>query len=172
MGLSVVYGIVKQHEGWITVDSSLEQGTTFSVFLPVHYQEEEEINEELKFSLNAQGHGELVLCVEDQAEILTILETTLTKVGYRVLLAQSISEAKKLLAHNKNILFIISDVVLSDGTGVELIETIENINNKIKVIFISGYVPDTRQMKLITSKGYQFVQKPFAMPQILKLMLH
>ena len=67
LGLSVVYGIVKQHEGWITVDSSLEQGTTFSVFLPVHYQEEEEINEELKFSLNAQGHGELVLC-GDQAE--------------------------------------------------------------------------------------------------------
>ncbi|HBD93344.1 MAG: hypothetical protein A2015_10490 [Spirochaetes bacterium GWF1_31_7] len=171
LGLSVVYGIVKQHEGWINVRSKQGEGTTFNIYLPILFEDRDDsmiIEENMDKYI---GSGETILFVEDEEDIRKIIPTILIKKGYNTLIASNIIEGQSIFEKkSKKIDLIITDVVLPDGTGIEMVKKIEANYKNIKVIFSSGYVADTKEINEMTEKGYFFIQKPYSVIELLKLI--
>ncbi|KAA3598115.1 MAG: PAS domain S-box protein [Calditrichaeota bacterium] len=171
LGLSVVYGIIKQQEGWITVNTVLNKGTTFQIYLPV-------INEKVKKSEvkkndkeDLTGNGEQILLIEDEPGILEMLQEVLTSYNYNVFAVNRIVEAKNCFEVNKEkIQIVISDVILPDGNGIDLVEKFLNIKTDLKVILSSGYTDSKSKSELINKKGYNFLQKPYDIEDLLKLV--
>ncbi|MGI9243771.1 MAG: ATP-binding protein, partial [Verrucomicrobiales bacterium] len=123
LGLSVVYGIIEQHDGGIDVQSSLDRGTTFRVFLPMESTVQSE-SAAITSSLEggAAGDGQRILLIEDEPSVRNFVSEALGQHGYEVLTAMSIREANQLFAENHGQFHLIfSDAVLPDGNGVDLL---------------------------------------------------
>jgi two-component system sensor histidine kinase EvgS len=162
LGLSMVYGIVKQSNGFINVYSEPDEGTTFRIYLPRHTgqiaEECEVVSEEL-----LKGHGETVLVVEDEASILTLIEEMLSDFGYKVLAANSPSEALDLAkAHPGEIHLLITDVVMPDMNGRVLAGRLLPMHPQLKCLYMSGYTADVIAHHGVLDKGIHFIQKPFS----------
>ena len=170
LGMSVVYGIVKQHNGWINVYSEPDKGTILKIYLPVSSDSDkkEPAAKEKDEIKDIRGHGERILIVEDNEGIIQYTSRVLSKNGYVVFLARNVKEALEIFEKEKgNINLIVSDVVLPDKTGTELVAQLISYNRKLKVIFSSGYLDDKSQWEMIHNKGYKFLQKPFELNELL-----
>lgn len=172
LGLFVVYGIVKQYNGWINVYSEPDKGTIFKIYLPVSLEKKETIiQEKVKYD-DVKGHGERILVVEDEKGIRDFINKALSMNGYVVFLAGNVKEAIEIYEKEKGkIHLIISDVVLPDKTGIELVNQFFIDNPKLKVIFSSGYLDDKSQWEMIQKKGYKFLQKPYELKELLSAII-
>ena len=167
LGLSVVHGIVEQHGGRIEVESEVGMGTTFSVYLPLSQGEKDsvEVHEEYKGSL--EGQGEHLLIVEDQEEILVMLKKVLGNSGYIVSSASSLEEAIKL--HSApGAVFDLSfiDLILPDGSGIELSKKFRKNNPDQCILFGSGFARKPEDIEFIEKCNYRLVQKPYNISEL------
>lgn len=162
LGLSTVYGIVKQNNGFINVYSEPGQGTTFRIYLPSYMGEAvEDIKREAETI--PRGSGEVVLIVEDEPLILTLAEKMLKTLGYSVLPADSPKKALQLAeAHTGDIELVVTDVVMPELNGRELAERLKKLYPDIKYLFMSGYTANVIAHRGVLDEGVNFIQKPFS----------
>jgi len=164
LGLATVYGIVKQHNGWIEVRSEPGNGTTFLIFFPADSRPIQEQTEVLSPSTQLRGNGETILVVEDEPVLRDLAQLILQDCGYRVLQAESGVEALTVWQkHQRTIDLLLTDMVMPDGlSGKDLAETLVGDNPNLKVIFTSGYNVDDLGIDLVKKIGSHFLQKPYS----------
>lgn len=165
LGLSIVYGIVKQSGGFITVESEVGKGTTFTLFIPAS---EERINnlikEEKEEKVFGKGKGK-ILVIEDDPSVLEFIKDVLESWGYKVLTACNGEEGIKIAKDIKGLDLIITDIVLPKKNGFETAREILKFFPEIRIIFISGY-PANKINQIFEKDKINFLQKPFT-PSIL-----
>ena len=162
LGLSTVYGIVKQNNGFINVYSEPGKGTTFKIHLPLHKDATVWKDEENPGPL-AMSRGETVLLVEDDPIILELGFAMLEKLGYRVLTANTPDEALQRAGQvSGTIDLLITDVIMPGMNGKELAQQLLRLYPALKLIYISGYTADVIAHHGVLDPGVQFLQKPFS----------
>jgi CheY-like chemotaxis protein len=141
LGLATVYGIVKQSNGYISVESELGSGTTFEIYLPVVHSEPVA---ERRQDLSCSGVGsESILLVEDQESLREVIRTQLEQLGYRVFEAASAEPAIALFEEHKvEISLLLTDVVMPGMNGRVLAEKLLEMRPDLRVLFMSGYTDD------------------------------
>ncbi|MBI5198515.1 MAG: PAS domain S-box protein [Nitrospirae bacterium] len=168
LGLAVVYGIIKQHDGYIYVYSEPGKGTTFKMYLPIIKSKVEEETEPSAISLPAGG-SEMVLIAEDDKALRTLIKTVLNEFGYKVIDAVDGEDAIEKFIQNKDeIELAILDVIMPKKNGKEVYEEIKKIRPDIKTIFASGYTADIIQKKGVIEEGMDFILKPVSPKNLLK----
>ncbi|MCF7885953.1 MAG: PAS domain S-box protein [Candidatus Marinimicrobia bacterium] len=174
MGLSVAHGIIKKHDGLINVYSEPGEGTIFKIYLPAQknaVESDEKANSENLAEY--KGQGEIVLVVEDDKPVLEYLENMLTNYNYKFYSTQSGEEAFKVFENKKDeIDLLISDVIMNGISGIELANKIKAHKEDVKVILSSGYSGKKVAPSNIRDKGYKFIQKPYDIKKLLKLIRH
>lgn len=166
LGLATVFGIVKQNLGFINVYSELNKGTTFKIYLPRHTGPNDEISA-ITEKPPVIGRGELILVVEDEPHILEIIKIVLTKKEYNVLIAGTPAEAISLAnEHSSRIHLLITDVILPEMNGKDLMEQIRTVCPDIKCLYMSGYTADVITQRGMLNEGVNFIPKPFSMQML------
>jgi two-component system cell cycle sensor histidine kinase/response regulator CckA len=161
LGLSTVYGIVKQSGGNIWVYSEPNHGTTFKIYLPRVDEPLEELKQEVVRERIHRG-GETILLVEDEAEVRKLAARVLEKQGYTVLEARNGEEALFLFQNKKEpIHLILTDVVMPQMGGPQLVEQLRQVRQDIKVLYMSGYTDNSITHQGVLEKGMNYIQKPF-----------
>ncbi len=169
LGLSTVYGSVKQHDGWIDVQSIKGRGSSFRIYLPANLRISEERHDNEAQTHDIRGNNEHILIVEDDDAVRDLTEDILTKNGYVVIGARNAKEALEICAREEqHIDLVLSDVVLPGTSGIQLAGELLASNPELKVILSSGYAAPKSQWNLIQEKGYRFLQKPYTMVDLLK----
>jgi two-component system, cell cycle sensor histidine kinase and response regulator CckA len=161
LGLATVYGIVKQHHGWVEVESQVGQGTTFKVFLPIATKAAP-TNLGLK-PKDVPGGDETILVVEDEPALRELVQEILEKKGYRVLEASTGVQALKLWEqHKHDIDLLLTDIMMPEGiSGRELAERVLLDRANLKIIYSSGYSLDAVNTGSAMTEGMNFLQKPY-----------
>ncbi|EKD39809.1 MAG: PAS/PAC sensor hybrid histidine kinase [uncultured bacterium] len=163
LGLSTVYGIVKQNDGFIKVYSEPGKGTTFRIYLPCCADQAVDTPQERTEEIPLGG-GETVLVVEDETALLKMSKRMLEKLGYRVLAAATPGEAVELAANNADtIQLLITDVVMPGMNGRDLAERLQALYPNMKILFMSGYTADVIVHRGVLDEGVNFIQKPYSM---------
>jgi two-component system, cell cycle sensor histidine kinase and response regulator CckA len=160
LGLATVFGIVKQNNGFIQVESAPGKGTSFRIYLP---RCEGQVEAAIPQILDPPLRGtETILLVEDEEELLNLSRAALEMYGYKVLSASSPGDAIVLCERtNRTIDLMITDVVMPEMNGKELRDRLERERPDMKVIFMSGYTGDVVAHRGILDEGIFFLQKPF-----------
>ena len=167
LGLSTVYGIIKQHEGFIDVNSKPGKGTTFNIYLPIIQTGIRE--PEMRRDMLLRGGDETLLLAEDEAHVRSITKTVIEGFGYNVIEAVNGDDAlAKFTANKDRIKLLILDVVMPKKTGIEVYNEIKRLSSeKVKTIFISGYNDEVSHKKEILEDGLDFLSKPVAPTELL-----
>jgi two-component system cell cycle sensor histidine kinase/response regulator CckA len=166
LGLSTVYGIVKQNNGYIDVDSAPGQGTIFKIYLPRHAGQVVEDRKAASAEI-PKGSGETVLLVEDEPAILNIAKRMLELLGYSVLAAHRPAEAIRLAeAHVGEIHLLMTDVVMPEMNGRDLAKTLLSPYPRLTALFMSGYTADVIAHRGVLDEGVCFIQKPFSIKDL------
>ena len=167
LGLSTVYGIVKQHEGHIWVYSEPGKGSTIKIFLPI-------TDKKLSHEFNNRGNEvkkgwETILIVEDNDGVRGMIESILNKMEYSVLSSRSAEEALIILENsNKKVHLLLTDIVLTGINGRELYEKAIVIRQEIKVLYMSGYTNRIIFEKGVFDMEKHFIQKPFSKNDLIR----
>jgi two-component system, cell cycle sensor histidine kinase and response regulator CckA len=162
LGLATVYGIIKQHQGWIEVTSRVNQGTSFQIYLPASNEK----SGALSPSAGEQrviGGTETLLVVEDEAPLLKLIHHILESYGYEVLGCSSGKAALELWGeHRKKIDLLLTDMILPDGmAGPELAQILQASKPDLKVVYTSGYNTEKLARDFTLDRNTNFIQKPF-----------
>jgi len=169
LGLSVVYGIIKQHEGWINVSSLPGQGATFAICLPASLMRPEKKVDEAISVRKFQGQGERVLLVEDDGGVRKLTATMLQQNGYLVYTAASSREALSIFAQERgNFDLLLSDVILPDQSAIELADQLLLLRPELQILLISGYPDKQAQWPTIRERGFRLLHKPVSLLTLLK----
>jgi CheY-like chemotaxis protein len=168
LGLSVVYGIIKQHNGWINVYSEPGEGTTFNIYFPAAASRED-VEEKEGLSLkDFRGNNEKILFTEDEEGVRNITVKALRDYGYQVTEAETAGEAVDIFKKaDGDFLLIFSDIVLADKTGIELAEELLEMKPDLKVLLTSGYADRKSRWSDVSEKGFPFLQKPYSLADLL-----
>jgi CheY-like chemotaxis protein len=170
LGLATVYGIIRQHRGWITVDSEPGKGTTFRICLPAAAGARAgEKPPALQLQL---PHGtETVLLVEDDLPVRLLVGNLLQRCGYTVLQAESGAAALGIWRENlEKIHLLLTDLVMPDGmTGRQLARQLQSEKPELKVIYTSGYSAETGEEPFLI-EGVNFLQKPYPSGKLAKMV--
>ncbi len=168
LGLASAYGIVKNHNGIIRVDSLKGKGTTFDVFLPASF---ETVGKAAAPSPAVKGNG-TVMVVDDEEETLLAAEMMLNDLGYRVLKATGGREAVRLYQENADGIDLVAvDMLMPDQNGSETYQQLKTVNPAVKVLLISGFSQSRMVEELIDKGCVGFLQKPFD-TRTLSLKIH
>jgi PAS domain S-box-containing protein len=162
LGLSTVLGIVRQHKGWVEVESELGSGTTFRLYFPTSEKPAEKM---LKLDDGQLARGrETVLVAEDEEALRDMLTQLLTLQGYRVLSARSGRHALEVWERsNRSADLLVTDMVMPEGImGGELAERLLAQKPNLKVIFTSGYSPGMAGKDISLMEGNNFMPKPYS----------
>lgn len=166
LGLATVYGIVKQNQGFINVYSEPAQGTTFKIYLP-RLAEDAVLDQKEHQVKSITGGDETILLVEDEPSILNIAQQMLENYGYRVLTAATPGEAIAVVRECADeIHLLISDVVMPEMNGPELMKKISSMYPRIRCLYISGYPTNVIALHGVLKEGVHFLQKPFTLEAI------
>ena len=169
LGLATVYGIVIRAGGGIAVDTEIDQGSTFDIFLPSVGQRFREAVD-LTARISLKGHGACVLVVDDEDGVRNIVHRILESNGYRVLSARNISDALAISDSGESpIRAVVTDVVMPNGSGLELVEQLRLQRPGLPALFISGYSGD-----ILSEHGLgvedRYIAKPFKPDEILNAL--
>ncbi len=163
LGLSTVYGIVTQNQGFVEVESVPGKGSTFTVYFPRHKGEmcvskgqgEDEI---------PRSRGETLLVVEDEPSILKLVEMMLQGLGYTVLTADSPRSAIHMALSRRDMIhLLITDVVMPHMSGKNLSDELHSRLPHLKTLYMSGYTSDVIAHRGVLAEGVYFIQKPFSL---------
>ncbi len=161
LGLAMVYGVVKQSNGFIYVESELGTGTHFEIYLPQVNDKVESIPRE-KIAAPAKRSLKTILVVEDEEDVRILVSEYLTSMGYRVLTACDGTEALEIAQRlGKEIHLLLTDVVMPKMRGPELAERLKPILPKLKIIYMSGYLEQNEGNRSFLEGAY-FLDKPFS----------
>jgi signal transduction histidine kinase/DNA-binding response OmpR family regulator len=172
LGLATVYGIVKQHEGWIEVATEVGTGTAFTFYIPALTGQVEEPPPP-PVDIEAARGTETILLVEDEDSVRTIMRRFLETHGYRVFEAGSGPDALRLWEGGKEADLLLTDIIMPDGmNGRQLAERLRAKKPSLKVIFISGYAGDVLgpDLALDQTAADHFLQKPFSPTELLQVL--
>jgi PAS domain S-box-containing protein len=169
LGLATVFGIVKQHHGWVTVESEPGLGTTFHIHLPACEKDLSGLDETLE-DLDPCGGDETILVTEDESNVRELIQKLLEHHGYRVLVAGTGPEALQVWRdHGQGVALLLTDLVMPGGmSGTELARRLQADNPDLKVIFMTGYSEEIAGRALGLGSGENFLQKPFAPCRLLE----
>ncbi len=161
LGLATVYGMVNQNAGWIEVESTVGQGTTFNLYFPI--AEKAEASGQKTEAPGARGGGETVLVVEDETLLRELVREILQAGGYRVLDAGTGREALQLWEkHGKDVNLLLTDIALPDGlSGRDLAAKLQKDNPRLPVIFSSGYTQESMERQDQAGQDQMFLSKPY-----------
>jgi two-component system, cell cycle sensor histidine kinase and response regulator CckA len=170
LGLATVYGIAKDLGGYIAVDSELHRGTTFTILLPAAVAGDEAAAAASPFtSVRALAQGdEVILLVEDDAEVRKLAGITLRRHGYTVLEAALALDGLRLAAHIPGTIhLVLSDIIMPGLSGPELVERLRHTRPETKVLYMTGYPSEARQERGISLRGDAVLEKPFTPDMLL-----
>jgi len=171
LGLATVHGIIKQHDGWIEVESAVGHGSTFQIYLPACEKGVKEAIEAPPPPLGARG-DEGVLLVEDEDSLRQVTITALERHGYRVFGASTGPEALlQWAAHHEQIHLLITDMVMPGGMdGREVAERLRSERANLRVILCTGYTDRPSLQGLDQVAGTILLRKPFDIPSLLSAL--
>jgi len=159
LGLATVYGIVRKHRGHIIVESEPGCGTTFSIYLPVCKDCQDEQN---KLEENIITGSKTILMVDDEDDVRTLGKLMLSSMGYNVILASDGREAIDIYKGNaEEIDLILLDIIMPNMAGSEAFRELKKINPGVKVLLLSGYGKNDSVSKILDEGASGFLQKPF-----------
>jgi two-component system, cell cycle sensor histidine kinase and response regulator CckA len=165
LGLSTVYGIVKQHNGYITLHSEPNRGTTFHIYLPVANKSGKEEN---LAPAPLKGGNESILIAEDNEAVRGLISKVLSEYGYRTVEAIDGTDAMERFKKIAKIDLLILDSIMPKKNGREVYDEIRKIKPDIRVIFMSGYTRDVILDKGVEDKKFHFLQKPISPDTLLQ----
>ena len=164
LGLASAYGIIKNHEGIITVYSEKGHGSTFNLYLPASRKEISD--EEKALGDLVKGEGTLLL-VDDEEMILKVGTPMLEKIGYKVLVARSGKEAIQVYQKNRDLIkAVILDMIMPQMSGGETFDQLRVTNPRVKVLLSSGYSINGEAQEILNRGGHGFIQKPFSLREL------
>lgn len=167
LGLAMVYGIIKNHNGIIDAESQIGVGTTFIIFLPASDLEMEK--DKMCSDEPVLNGMETVLMVDDEDSILDVGRSMLSVLGYNVLAAGSGKQAVALYQSNgTDIALVILDMVMPEMGGIETFDALKKIDPNVKVLLCSGYSEGVRAAEMLMRGCSGFIQKPFNMTELSK----
>ncbi len=160
LGLSTVYGIVKQHSGWISVESEVGRGTTFEIYLPTC---DKPLPPPPVPGPRTRGGSECILLVEDEESLRELVRCVLESYGYNVIDAANGRCAFDVWKeHGSRVDLLLTDIVMPDGvTGRDLADALKQEKPNLRVLFSSGYSSDIIGKDFVLSDGVNFLQKPY-----------
>lgn len=167
LGLAVVYGVVRGHDGFVDVESNVKSGTDFFLYLPVS---EQPLSAPVvpDVSTAATGGTETILIIEDEPMLLELLRVLLETSGYTVLSAADGEEALKIYkSRMKEIAVVLSDMGLPKLGGWEVFQKMKEINPKVRSILASGYLDHGLRADMLAAGAKDFIQKPYVPDKIL-----
>jgi len=168
LGLAAVYGIIRQHGGYITVESEPDRGTTFLIFLPAVAEVSAPAPERSARAPKGPRGTETVLLVEDEEEVRRLLGDILTLHGYRVIELGDPGEALSLAERGSEAIhLVLTDVVMSGMSGPALAGRLSVVRPDLKVLYMSGYTADALGHQGILDAGIALLQKPFTPSSLL-----
>lgn len=176
LGMSIVYGIVKQHDGFINVYSEPGKGTTFRIYLPLYTPDAdsgvagpERNRAEKECEKPVQGGTETILLGEDDPNVRGLIKEVLERYGYKVIEAVDGDDAiEKFFEHMEDIRLLLLDVVMPKKNGKEVYEEIKKFVPCIKALFASGYTANVIHKKGVLDEGLIFISKPVAPNELLR----
>ncbi len=161
LGLAMVYGIVKQNNGFINVYSEPDKGTTFRIYLPLQHGAADSAKEQTLTKI-PQGRGEVLLLVEDEESLLQLTKRMLEESGYSVLACDRPGKAIDLAReHEGRIHLVLTDVIMPEMNGRELADKLHCEHPDLKVLYMSGYSANTIARHGILDPNVNIIQKPF-----------
>jgi PAS domain S-box-containing protein len=167
LGLAVVYGIIKQHDGFITVYSAPGQGSTFQIYLPLTTVARQEMGTQQ--AQPVVGGTETILLAEDNDQVRELVTSVLTEAGYTVIVAVDGAEAICKFKENSDAIhLLLFDLIMPKMNGKVAADEIHKIRPEMKTIFASGYSPDIAQQKASLNEGSHLVYKPVSPRDLLK----
>jgi len=177
LGMAAAYGIVKNHAGWISVDSELGKGTNVKIYLPAIESiqarpaglpvAETPVKEDAKPKTELIKGTGTILVIEDEEPVMKISRAILERMGYRVLEARTGQEAVDIVkTFDGHIDLALLDILLPDMTGNDIYPLIMEARPDLKVIVFSGYSIDGPAMKILNAGAEDFIQKPFEMAEL------
>jgi signal transduction histidine kinase len=163
LGLATVFGIVKQHQGWIEVQSQVNVGTTFTLYFPVSSEPVQKPSEPLEPTTQSAG-TETILLAEDEPALREMVEEILRLQGYRVLTAASGPAALEVWhREERRIDLLLTDMVMPGGMmGTDVAAELRRANPDLKVIFTTGYSPGVGGTRHALEEGVNFLPKPYS----------
>jgi two-component system, cell cycle sensor histidine kinase and response regulator CckA len=161
LGLSMVYGIVQQSGGHVTVSSVPGEGTTFVVYLPLSLDTEDAAVGDAPSITHRAGSG-TVLLVEDEVAVRELVRVILTSHGYQVLTAENPAQAAAICRQSQQpIDILLTDVVMPGVTGPELAKELLAMRSDLKVVYMTGYAGESLEEQGLNSDSFLILQKPF-----------
>jgi CheY-like chemotaxis protein len=168
LGMAIVYGIIKQHKGFIHVYSEPQIGTTFRIYLPLIQMEQEAV-EEIITPAPPEGGTETILVAEDNREVRELVQEVLTSFGYVVITAEDgIDAVEKFKANKKNVKLILMDIIMPKKSGKEAFREIMKLKTGVKIIYSSGYTLDVIQSRDVLDTGAELIMKPVQPIELLR----
>ncbi|MCP4535738.1 MAG: PAS domain S-box protein [Chloroflexi bacterium] len=161
LGLAQVYGIIKQHDGHINVNTELGQGTVFQIYLPAHHASEEPVSILQAISVIPAQEGETILMVEDNDDLLAAGQEMLESLGYQVETAINGRQALQVFQTSDRIDLVVTDLVMPDMGGRELLLELKKIVPDIKALAVTGYAMRQDLKGLLEDGFLDIVHKPF-----------
>jgi signal transduction histidine kinase len=166
LGLAMVYGIVKQHHGWIEVESTVGRGTQFRIFFPAadRTAAQSHVGEE---NLQMPEGTETILLVEEDEQLRAVMRNALEKCGYIVHDCSSGGQAAYAWTNAERIDLLLTETALPDNlTGWDLARNLLSKQPQLRVIYTSGYSISSAGRDVQLEEGYNFMHKPFGMPYL------
>jgi len=165
LGLATVYGIVKQHSGFINVESEVGKGTTFQIYLPAGNGMAEP--REAQSDENPRKGSETILLAEDHDGLRQSAQEMMEALGYRILLAANGMEAVRLFRENSDkVDLVILDVVMPGLSGPDAYSKMTSIRPDLRVVFTTGYTSEVMHLTSLIDRGAGFLQKPYGQRSI------
>ncbi|RJQ79371.1 MAG: response regulator [Desulfobacteraceae bacterium] len=169
LGLAMVHGIVHQHRGHIDLNSQVDRGTTFEIYLPAENSPPMVEKSDPDETISMSGGNETILVVEDDDQVRQLTMTILKEAGYRVLSASAGKEALTILAeHQAAVDLLLTDVIMADMDGKKLATEMRRQRPDLRVIYMSGYIDNLIARHGILEPEVLFIGKPFGPAALLE----